>query len=338
MSMADLRLHSARAPGRARWLRAVAGSCLLLAASAFANEPPAVPAVSLCPPTALPDQPQAPHTLVIGRLSDNPAAFAGALQPILDQLVRELADVGVVDGRILMARDAGQMASYLRQGKVDWVGDTAAVSLQLIDRGGAVPVALVSKNGASQYRSLLVARRDSGIEQLSNLAGRTIAFQNASSTTAYYLPAGMLLEAGLRLEILSSPLDRPPPGLVGYAFSRVPANSAAWVHKHVVDAVAISDQDWNNPRDFPPAFRDDLIVFARSPLVPRALELVRGDLSPLLRDRLVNCLTHLHQSEAGQRILASYFGAQQMLPPTEADLQALAALRPWLARVREEVE
>ena len=293
---------------------------------------------SLCPPTHPPERDYPPRTLVIGRLSDNPAAFAGALQPILDLMVRELADVGVIDGRILMARDAAQMASYLRQGKVDWLGDTAAVALQLMDRGNAEPVAIVSKNGASQYRSLLVARSDSGIQSLADLAGRTIAFQNSSSTTAYYLPAGMLLEAGLRLEILSSPLDRPPPKLVGYAFARVPANSAAWVHKRVVDAVAVSDQDWNNPKDFPPSFRNDLRVFARSPLVPRAIELVRGDLDDPLRERLVDCLTGLHRSEAGQQILRSYFGAQQMLPSTAADHQALESLRPWLQRVREEVE
>lgn len=275
---------------------------------------------------------------MLGRLSDNPAAFAGNLQPILDLIVSELADLGVVGGRILMARDAAQMASYLRQGKVDWVGDTAAVALQLIDRGGADSIAVASKNGSNRYRTLLVTHRGSGISTIEDLRGRSIAFQNASSTTAYYLPAGMLLDAGLSLEVLSSPLDQAPSEGVGYAFARVPANSAAWAHKRVVDAVAVSDQDWANPRDFPPLFKADLRVFAQSPEVPRGLELVRADLEPALREGLVDCLLRLHRNEPGLQVLQRYFNTERLDSPTPADLQALYALRPWLQRVREEVE
>jgi phosphonate transport system substrate-binding protein len=237
-----------------------------------------------------------------------------------------------------MARDAAQMASYLRQGKVDWVGDTAAVSLLLIDRGGAQPVAVASKNGSNRYRTLLVTHQASGIGSIEDLRGRSIAFQNASSTTAYYLPAGMLLEAGLSLEILSSPLDRPAGSEVGYAFARVPANSAAWVHKRVVDAIAVSDQDWANPKDFPPLFKADLRVFAQSPEVPRALELVRSDLDPELRTALIDCLLQLHHSEQGQQALKRYFGVDRFDQPTPEDLADLYALRPWLHRVREKVE
>ena len=300
----------------------------------------AIPPTSrLCPQPPPSSAPEAPsRVLVLGRLSDNPAAFAGHLQPILDLMVSELAHLGVVEGHILMARDAAQMASYLRQGKVDWIGDTAAVSLQLIDRGGALPVAVTSKNGSNRYRTLLVSHQASGIATIDDLRGRTIAFQNASSTTAYYLPAGMLLDAGLSLEILSSPLDRPPPDGVGYAFARVPANSAAWVHKRIVDAVAVSDQDWANPIDFPPTFKADLRVFAESPVVPRGLELVRADLEPALRDGLVDCLLQLHRSEAGLQVLGRYFGVERLDPPTASDLDTLYALRPWLQRVREEVE
>lgn len=314
----------------------------LLSATAIAqtSSTPTVPTGRACVRPAPPDHaaPPAARSLVLGRLSDNPAAFAGHLQPILDLMVAELADLGVVEGRILMARDAAQMASYLRQGKVDWVGDTAAVALQLIDRGGAVPVAVTSKNGSNRYRSLLLTHQASGIEGIQDLRGRSIAFQNASSTTAYYLPAGMLLEAGLNLEVLSSPLERPTGSEVGYAFARVPANSAAWVHKRVVDAVAVSDQDWASPKNFPPQFKADLRVFAQSPEVPRALELVRAELEPDLRSALVGCLLQLHRSELGREALQRYFGVDRLDPPTPDDLAALYALRPWLQRVREEVE
>lgn len=278
------------------------------------------------------------RVLVMGRLSDDPAGYIGRLQPMLDYVVADLGEFGIERGQVIMARDAHQMASYLRQGKIDWVGDTAAVSLQLIDRAGAQPLAMVIKRGSTRYKTVLFARKDSGIRAINDLAGKTIAFQNSSSTSAYYLPAGMLLEAGLRLAILVSPLEKPTPELVGYAFSRLEANSAAWVHKRVVDAAAVSNQDWEDPQRVPDAFRRDLQVFAESPEVPRGVELVRADLDEALRQRILQRLLSAHEDEAGRAALNAYFQTEGFIVPNDEDLQDLYALRPWLRRVREEVE
>ncbi len=278
------------------------------------------------------------RVLVMGRLSDDPGGTIGRLQPLLDYVVADLAEFGVERGQVIMARDANQLASYLRQEKVDWVGDTAAVALQLIDRAGAEPIAMVNKRGSKRYRTVLFARTDSDIDTIADLAGKTIAFQNTSSTSAYYLPAGMLLEAGLRPAILVSPLEKPAPGVVGYAFSRLEANSAAWVHKRVVDAAAVSDQDWNDAERIPTSFRDDLRVFAESPEVPRGIELIRSGLPAELREQILETLLNAHQDDEGRRALAAYFRTDQFTEPTSDDLEALYALRPWLRRVREEVE
>src|SRR5690606_35087778 len=61
------------------------------------------------------------NVLVLGRISDNPKAHYEQLKPLLDYVVPRMRDVGITEGRILMARDAQQMASYLRRGRVDWV-------------------------------------------------------------------------------------------------------------------------------------------------------------------------------------------------------------------------
>ncbi len=54
--------------------------------------------------------------LVLGRISDDPKAHYEQLQPLLDYVVARMHDVGIKEGRILMARDPQQMASYLRRG------------------------------------------------------------------------------------------------------------------------------------------------------------------------------------------------------------------------------
>src|SRR5690606_12953050 len=75
--------------------------------------------------------------LVLGRISDDPAAHYDQLKPLLDYVVPRMADVGIHEGRILMARDLKQMESYLRRGRVDWVTETTASALQLQTRAGA---------------------------------------------------------------------------------------------------------------------------------------------------------------------------------------------------------
>ena len=63
--------------------------------------------------------------LVLGRLSDDPKSHYEQLKPLLDYVVPRLRDVGIVEGRILMAKDVQQMSSYLRRGRVDWVTETS---------------------------------------------------------------------------------------------------------------------------------------------------------------------------------------------------------------------
>ncbi|MDQ3056423.1 MAG: metal-binding protein, partial [Pseudomonadota bacterium] len=60
-----------------------------------------------------------PHVLVLGRISDDPKAHYEQLKPLLDYVVPRLAAVGIREGRVLMAKDVQQMASYLRRGRVD---------------------------------------------------------------------------------------------------------------------------------------------------------------------------------------------------------------------------
>ena len=146
------------------------------------------------------------HVLVLGRVSDNPAAHYDQLKPLLNYVVERMADLGIREGQVLMARDGAAMANYLRQERVDWLTETAGAALAMMARGGAEPLALSWRGGLEQYHSVLVARHDSGIDGIDELNGRTIAFQHPMSTSAYLVPAGMLLDRGKRLAVLAASL------------------------------------------------------------------------------------------------------------------------------------
>jgi phosphonate transport system substrate-binding protein len=278
------------------------------------------------------------HVLVLGRISDDPKAHYEQLKPLLDYVVPRLADVGIREGRILMARDPQQMASYLRRGRVDWVTETAATGMRLEERAGARPLVLTERNGVSRYRTVFFVRRDSGIDSLEDLRGRSVAFQNTSSTSAYFIPAMQLLEHGMTPQILLSPKDRPSPDEVGYVFARSELNIATWVHKRLVDAGTMSDVDWANPRKIPGSYRADLRIIHQSPEYPRALEMVRADLDPRVQARLREVLLQAADDPDAGEALLQFFQTTRFLPvdpPAEASLRYV---REGVARVRTEVE
>ena len=276
--------------------------------------------------------------LVLGRISDDPGTHYEQLKPLLDYVVPRMADVGIREGRILMARDPRQMESYMRRGRVDWVTETAASAMQLQARAGAEPLLLTERSGVSAYRTVFFARRDSGITGLDALRGRSIAFQNPSSTSAYYVPAMLLVSQGLPLEMLLSPRDRPGEGSVGYLFARSELNISTWVHKRLVDAGAMSNLDWDSNQRMPASYRRDLVVVHETEEFPRALEMVRGDLSPAVKARLRTVLAEAANDPDASEALLRFFNTTRFLSLDDATLRSLDTLREGVVRVSAVVE
>lgn len=293
----------------------------------------AVTAVDAAGPVAGPGQ-----VLVLGRVSDNPKEDYARLRPMLDYVVPKLASVGIREGRILMARDTQQMLSYLRRGRVDWLSETAGASVTYQERAGARLLLLTERGGMSSYQTVFFARADAGIRSLADLRGRAIAFQNAASTSAYFLPAAEILGAGLPLVVLASPSDRPSADVAGFVFARSELNISTWVHKGLVDAGAYGEQDWLDLESMPDAFRADLVVFHRSPSVPRAMEVVRGDLDAKVAARLREVLLAAPDDPAALRGLRAMWNTTRYAPVDADSERALAEFQVGVARIRAEVE
>ncbi|MBJ6978023.1 phosphate/phosphite/phosphonate ABC transporter substrate-binding protein [Luteimonas sp. MC1895] len=279
-----------------------------------------------------------PGVLVLGRISDDPAAHYDQLRQLLDYVVPRMADVGIREGRVLMARDSKQMESYLRRGRVDWVTETSGSAMALQTRAGATPLLLTERDGVGAYHTVFIARRDSGIAGLADLRGRSIAFQNPSSTSAYFVPAMTLIGRGLELEILLSPTDRPAEGSIGYLFARSELNISTWVHKGLVDAGAFSNLDWESVQRMPESYRRDLVVFHSTAAFPRGLEMVRGDLEPAIAARLREVLAGAANDPAASEALQRFFGTTRFLPIDAETARALDLLRAGVANVGKVIE
>ena len=276
--------------------------------------------------------------LVPGRLSDDPKSHYEQLKPLLDYVVPRMRDVGIVEGRILMAKDLQQMASYLRRGRVDWITETSGTAMALSQRSGIEPLLLTERNGVGRYHGVFFVRRDSPINSLEDLKGRTLAMQSVWSTSSYLMPMMELLNRGIRPEILLTPQDTPTANTVGYVFTRSELNISTYVHKRVVDAGVISNIDWQSEQRMPAVFRRDMRVLHETEDVPRAVEMVRADLDPLVRDRLQQVLLQASSDPLAGPALAKFFGTTGFHPVDPDNLRALERLRRGLARIRMEVE
>src|SRR6187549_176289 len=118
-------------------------ACVLCALLAWI---PAVQAQVPAPPLIQAVSDRDASVLVLGRVSDDPKAHYDQLKPLLDYVVPRMASVGIRSGRILMAKDLQQMASYLRRGRVDWVTETAGTGMLLQQRADAKPLALTERD------------------------------------------------------------------------------------------------------------------------------------------------------------------------------------------------
>lgn len=279
-----------------------------------------------------------PGVLVLGRVSDDPKSHYAGMKLLLDHVVAQMQDVGIREGRVLMARDALQMASYLRRGRVDWVSETGAGAVLLQTRAGAETLVLSERNGIRRYRTIYLARRDSDVKSIDDLRGRRIAFQNRTSTSAYYIPAMELLSRHIPLEVLGSLRDQPGPDAAGFLFARTERNIATWVHKGLVDVGAVSNLDWSNPQHIPEFFRGDLVILRESPDVPRGIEVVRKDLDPVVRQRLHDVLVSIGKDSSGQASPELVKQNQRFFDLEERDRRDLQWLRSGVANVSAEIE
>ncbi|MCV2490194.1 phosphate/phosphite/phosphonate ABC transporter substrate-binding protein [Geodermatophilus sp. YIM 151500] len=285
---------------------------------AGADEPAATP-------TRAPEGPRT--TLVVGSVSDDPEEEAEVFQPFADHVAAQLADAGVTGGEVAVAATTEEMAELLRTGAVDLYVDSMYGATRVVADGAAAPLLRRWKDGTPEYHSVVVARADSGLTSLAQLAGRTVAFEEDTSTDGWFLPAATVLEQGLPMVEQERPDAEPVPGTVGYVFSGDDENTVFQVLQGLVDAGALSEEDLAENAG---SRAGELVVLGRTIAVPRHGVVARVDLDPAVRDAVVAVLTALHEDAEGRAVLEEFDGTARfdVLPPEglEPILRLLAVL------------
>jgi len=245
-------------------------------------------------------------TLTIGRVSNEPERIYRQLKPVLDYMVRNLGDVGITEGAVVVAKDHNEMVKNLKQGKVDWVQKGVFEAL-IYSREAGVDIALRSwREGVPSYHSVMIARKDGPVGSMKDLVGRKIAFQDKGSTSAFFVPSALMKKAGFELVELASPRDKVPTGKIGYVFAGKELTITTWVHRELADAGAYHNQNWSNPTDNPEAMKQDLKMIYQGKPMPRMIEMLRKDLDPRIKAKIITILLHAHEDPTAAAALKAY--------------------------------
>ncbi|SDN98711.1 phosphate/phosphite/phosphonate ABC transporter substrate-binding protein [Geodermatophilus sp. DSM 45219] len=266
-------------------------------------------------------------TLVIGSVSDDPEEEAEVFQPFIDHVADRLGDAGVSGGDVVVAESVEEMAELLRTGAVDIYVDNMNGVTQVVQDGAATPLLRRWKDGAPTYHSVVVARRDSGITTPEQLVGRTVAFEEETSTDGYFLPVSTLRQLGLTVSQVAEPTTAPAADEIGFVFSGDDENTVFLVLDGRVDAGALSEEDLAENAG---SRADELVTVARSIDVPRHGVVARADLDPALARAVTTLFTGLHETAEGREVLEEFDDTARFDALTAADLAPVLDLRRFL--------
>jgi phosphonate transport system substrate-binding protein len=254
----------------------------------------------LVPPASHAEPQTVVHFGVIAEEANEPDRMFTVYSSLIAQLRERLAPAGIGVGELVIARDLDDLSQRLVRRQVDFVLESVFPMLTLRERSRSLePSLLVVRRGEREYRSVFFTRRESEIQKLEDLRGRTLVLQAMRSTSAFALPRAELARAGIPLVAADEGLvDR---GSARYVLALAEVNQAIWVLHGKGDAGAFNEGDW---QALPDKIRSQLRVFARSRPIERGLIAFRGSLEPATRARLEEAMLGLDRDEAGLTALA----------------------------------
>jgi len=269
-------------------------------AMVFAGCSPSAPEVDeqapVVPVKAPPEQ-----TITIGIVSDDPADAIATFQPLAGYLAQRLADQNILAGKVVVTTTLEDMEAKLNTGEVDLFFESPYGATQTYETVGAIPLLRRWKGGIGEYYSVIITLESGGINGVSSLRGRMVAFEDSSSTAGYILPKALLVNQGYTASEKQEPSSGVAPEEIGYFFSGSTENSLALLLAGKISAVGIQFDDYE---ELPADQKDQTKVIAKTQAVPRHMVMASPTLSAALREAISAILLDMENSEEGLAMLA----------------------------------
>ena len=239
-------------------------------------------------------------SLVIGDISDEPAETITGTQPLADYLAAQLGQYGITQGEVKIAPDLDTMIQWMKDGEVDLYFDSPYPALVISRESGATPILRRLKYGVEQYHSVFISKSDSEYNELADLKGEMVAFEEAFSTSSYMLPLAYLIENDMNPVLKNNLETAVSPDEVGYVFSTADNTTIQWIISGKVPIGVIDNVTFGR---LPEETQAELQILAKTEDVPRQLVLLGTDVSGELARALKTELMAMDENEEGQEAL-----------------------------------
>lgn len=231
-----------------------------------------------------------PRALTIGLIpAEDSQAMIESSRQVLDALQQQLG----MPVKPFVATDYNGVIEALRAKKLDvaYLGPFSYVLASSVAEVEAFSVAVTKKTGQSAYRSVILARKDSGLRSVAELKGRNFAFVDPSSASGHLFPKAGLQQTGLD-----------PDAYFGrVVFSGSHDASILAVANKKVDAAAVADRIFNSAVAKGTVKQDDFVVLWSSRPIPESPMVWRKDLDPALKEKLAKALANLKDVKWGDQ-------------------------------------
>jgi phosphonate transport system substrate-binding protein len=220
--------------------------------------------------------------LTIGLIpSEDSQAMIESSKQVLDDLQAKIG-MPVVP---FVATDYNGIIEALRSGKLDvaYLGPFSYVLATSVADVEAFSVAVTKKTGQSAYKSVILARKDSGIHSLADLKGHTFAFVDPSSASGHLFPKAGLEQAGFAPDTLFKRV----------IFSGSHDASILAVQNKKVDAAAVADRIFASAVAKGVVKQDDFEIVWSSKPIPESPMVWRKALDPELKKKVAEALASI---------------------------------------------
>jgi phosphonate transport system substrate-binding protein len=211
------------------------------------------------------------------------------------------------------------------QSHLDFVGrDRADIAylgpasyIRLRDQYGPKPLlAKLEVAGKPFFHGMIVVRHDSGLKSISDLAGKSFAFGDPNSTMSYFVPRGMLLQAGVKVADLQR-----------HDFLNSHHNVALAVLGGYFDAGGVKEEVFYEFE------KKGLRILAQSPPLPEHLFVTRANLPAEMVEQIRTRMLAIGESPDKAAILGSLKSTvTNLLPVADRDYDPLREILSALDR------
>lgn len=229
--------------------------------------------------------------------------------PIAKYLERELA----MKVEFTPVNDYPAAVEALVNKKVElaWLGGFTHVQAQI--RSGGKIVAIAQREEDTKFRSVFIAKTDSGIKTLEDLRGKQLSFGSQSSTSGHLMPRSFLMAA--RID--------PDKDIKRLAYSGAHDATIASVVSGKVDAAALDMTVWTKFVNEKKVDTSQVNVFYETPSYFNYNWSVHADMPAALRDKITKALLALSPATAEGKEILELNRATKYLPTKEENYKGI---------------